>query len=241
MWWFLFFQWRGQVYNHSTIAFWLWSCTHLQISLACSPAVWPEWSPDGKNQIRSHEVFQVRETEASDFCGVRARDYLPPHPCSPYFCRREGRREEEREENPMSYLLWERQACPASPACLAGTLGTWRQSGVGEVAPGISATSAEAWGQERGQAYNVLGRWGSHMLSGDNPVSRSFCGKCISTVLGAWVKWSVAPRSWSTKVVSLQLLISAGLPVRCCGLQGAWIQAQRLACFKSQLYQVLVP
>lgn len=117
---------------------------HLEISLACCPAVWPECSLDAKNQIGSHEVFQVRETEADDFYGVRARDYLPPHPCSPYFCRREGRREEEREENPIPYLLQERQADPASLAWLAGTLGTWRQSGVGEVAPGISATSAEA-------------------------------------------------------------------------------------------------
>lgn len=83
-------------------------------------------------------------TEADDFCGVRARDYLPPYPCSPYFCSREGRREEEREENPIPYLLQERQAGPASLAWLAGTLGTWHQSGVGEMAPGISATSAEA-------------------------------------------------------------------------------------------------
>lgn len=89
-------------------------------------------------------MFQVRETEAGDLCGVRAGDRLSPRPCSPYFCRKEGRREEEREENPMPCLLGERQAGPASPACLAGTLGTWRQSGVGEVAPGISATSAEA-------------------------------------------------------------------------------------------------
>lgn len=119
----------------------------IEISLAGSPAVLPGFRSDAMSstfQIRTQEVFQIRETEADRFYEVRARDAFSPHPCNPYLRVREEKEGEEREQKPRPHLLRERQAGPASPARLAGSLGTWRQSGVGKAAPGIWAPSAGA-------------------------------------------------------------------------------------------------
>lgn len=64
------------------------------------------------------EMFQVRETEP--FCGVGARNNVPPHPCSPSPCIREETEGKEREDKPMPHHLRKRQA---------GTLGAWCLSG----------------------------------------------------------------------------------------------------------------
>lgn len=103
---------------------------HIEISLAWSPGIRPDFSPEAVNND------------------------LPPHPCNRDFCIREERG--KKREN-KTRILRERQAGPESPAWLAVHWVPGIKVERAEVPLASRPLQQKSEDKEREQAYNILG------------------------------------------------------------------------------------